>query len=57
LIVGVQEAHRICASAAGQLALWLARPKEPPAIDYSRLAEQLQNVVDTLRAKAQPPLL
>lgn len=51
--VGVQEAHRICAQTAGVLALWIARPKDPPKVDYGRMANDLQQVVDTLREKAK----
>lgn len=52
MTVGVQTCHRICAEIAGQMALWMARPKDPPQMDYGRLADQLQQVVDTLREKA-----
>lgn len=52
MTIGVQAAHRICAEIAGQLALWQARPKAPPVMDYTRMANELQQVVDTLRAKA-----
>lgn len=52
MTVGVQTAHRYCAEAAGALALWMARPKEPPVLDYGRMADRLQQVVDTLRNKA-----
>lgn len=51
--IGVQSAHRICAEIAGQLALWMARPKEPPTMDYARMADELQQVVDTLRERAE----
>jgi len=50
--IGVQAAGRICAEIAGQLALWQARPKEPPKMDYADMADRLQQVVDTLRSKA-----
>lgn len=53
MTIGVQSAHRICARIAGQLALWLARPKEPPPMDYARMADELQQVVDTLRERAK----
>lgn len=53
MTIGVETAHRICARVTGQLALWLARPKEPPAIDYGKAADDLQKVVDTLREKAR----
>lgn len=52
MTVGVQTAHRIVAEVGGVLALWLARPQAPPKVDYGRMADDLQQVVDTLRAKA-----
>lgn len=52
MTIGVQAAGRICAEIAGQLALWQARPKDPPKMNYARMADRLQLVVDTLRAKA-----
>lgn len=52
MTIGVQTAHHFCAEAAGALALWMARPKDPPQVDYGRLADQLQAVVEILRAKA-----
>lgn len=51
-MIGVESAHRICAKATGVLALWMARPKDPPKIDYGQLADELQKVVDVLRGKA-----
>jgi hypothetical protein len=51
--IGVREAHRICAEVGGTLALWLARPKDPPKVDYGRMADQLQQVVDTLRERSK----
>lgn len=53
MTVGVQTAHRIIAEIGGKLALMLARPKDPPDMDYGRMADELQQVVDTLRARAK----
>lgn len=55
MTIGVKAAHAICARIAGNLALWQARPKEPPKMDYARMADELQQVVDTLRAQAREP--
>lgn len=55
MTLGVKEAHRICAQVAGTLALWMARPAAPPEVNYAKMADDLQQVVDTLRAKASAP--
>lgn len=53
MTIGVKAAGEICARIAGVMALWQARPKDPPPVDFGRLADELQQVVDTLRARSQ----
>jgi hypothetical protein len=51
--IGVTRAHKICAKVTGWLALVIARPNQRPPGDLSRMADDLQKVVDTLREKGR----